>query len=291
MADEPAPKPPYRTPWEPARRVVRLGHYPSPEALRRELLDLRERVDARQLADLTPEELARTIRDLTEARDRLRRFARPSRIVLAFAATTFAGSGLLLALLKVTDLAWLALGVAIATAAVAALAANWAQHWLDSVAELEGLIADLRKTAQAAPAASPGPGVPSVRKGVMTVELPIRGAGDLAGRSLETIGSDVADLVRRGERVVVDLGGERVELVSQGGRLDVHHNNATVEADYRLLERPEELARALVQIAERKAGGARVRVALDAGQGDTPPDDAAPRTEPRGDATRNRGQR
>lgn len=45
MAEDPASLPPYRTPWEPARRVVHLGNYASPAALRRELLDLRQRVD------------------------------------------------------------------------------------------------------------------------------------------------------------------------------------------------------------------------------------------------------
>ena len=145
MPDSPSPNAPYRTPWEPARRVVHPGAYASPAALRRELLDLRQRVDARQHGDLSADDLAQTIRELTDARDRLRDFARPTRGVLVTVAATFTGSGLLLAFLKMPSHAWIALGVAMATAMVAALASEWAQRWLDAVPEDEGLIADLRK--------------------------------------------------------------------------------------------------------------------------------------------------
>lgn len=149
MPDSPAPKAPYRTPWEPARGVVHPGAYASPAALRRELLDLRQRVDTGQLGDLSAEDLAQTIRELTEARDSLRGFARPTRGVLVTVAATFTGSGLLLAFLKMPSHAWAALGVAMVTAAVAALASEWAQRWLDAVPEYEGLVADLRKAAEA----------------------------------------------------------------------------------------------------------------------------------------------
>lgn len=154
VPDSPVPQAPYRTPWEPARRVVHPAAYATPAALRRELLDLRQRVDAGQLGDLSAEDLAQTIRELTEARDSLRGFARPTRGVLVTVAATFTGSGLLLAFLKMPAHAWAALGVAMVTAAVAALASEWAQRWLDAVPEYEGLIADLRKAGSAKPVSS-----------------------------------------------------------------------------------------------------------------------------------------
>ncbi|MFO0647582.1 MAG: hypothetical protein U0326_15175 [Polyangiales bacterium] len=119
----------------------------------RTLHSLRERVDAGHFDNATREELAHHIRELAETRDRLRIHGRPARAGLMFVAGTFGGSGLLLAFLKFQSYAWLAFGVAIFTAAIAAVASEWAQRWLDAVPEYEGLIADLRKKADAARAA------------------------------------------------------------------------------------------------------------------------------------------
>jgi hypothetical protein len=137
--------PPYRSPWEPARRVLHPGEFATPGELLRTLYGLRERVEAGHFDDASREDLARFNRELSEARDRLRQFARPTRAVLVSVAATFTGASLLLVFLKFASLAWLALGVAIVTGLVAAAASEWAQRWLDAVPEYEDLVADFRK--------------------------------------------------------------------------------------------------------------------------------------------------
>lgn len=139
---------PYRATWAQAAGVMRPGAHRSSEDLRRELVALRERVDARQIdRRLTVDDIAATIRDLTTARDQLRLVARPARGALVYVVGLFGSSGAVLALIRLPSLAWLAISLAAVTAVVAAAASEWVQRWLDAVAEYDGLIADLRKYA------------------------------------------------------------------------------------------------------------------------------------------------
>lgn len=305
MPDDAPPNTPFRTPWEPARRVTHLGEYSSPAALRKDLLDLRQRVDAGQLGDLSAEDLAQTIRELTEARDRLRGFARPTRGVLVTVAATFTGSGLLLAFLKMPSHAWAALAVAMVTAAVAALASEWAQRWLDAVPEYDGVISDLRKLTATGTRPKGAPGAP--RAATLTsqreylVDAALRAAEDahrqlvdaeqrLASREFwSAVGTRIPEaehLLERARSAVHDIEGaylkatqaaKEAQRVGQGSDLIVAADVA-LESSKRAAARYRDFSLAAVLMEELTTQNARTGVRVDA-QGreeDTPLESHSP---------------
>lgn len=154
MPDEP-PAHPYRIPWKAAERAAYPASFAGPDALRRYLANLRTEVDAGRLEYLSPDDLALTIRELVEARDRLRRRVRPVRTGLLYVVSVVGSSGVLLMMLKMPRLAWPAQLSAAVVVLVGGWASEWLLQWLDALPEYDGLIADLRKVAEARRAAGP----------------------------------------------------------------------------------------------------------------------------------------
>lgn len=135
---------PYREPWKPARSAIKPGRLGTPEELRKELLRLRAQVDEGDRPGR--EELAQTIAQLTDARDAIRGAARPARGALVAMAAILAGPVALTVARQPHGLAAAAVVCVIGLAAAAL--AEWINRWLDLVPEYDGLIADLRKSAQ-----------------------------------------------------------------------------------------------------------------------------------------------
>ncbi len=143
MPDEPPPHP-YRTPWEPAARVLNPSEGKTPWAVRRELLRVRALVDQRNLPDL--DALVLTIMRLTETRDWIRGWSRPARGLLL----TIAAALITVALAVIKEPGGrIGAGFAVCLALIAAAVAEfWANQWFDLVAEYDGLITDLRKAVE-----------------------------------------------------------------------------------------------------------------------------------------------
>lgn len=148
VPDDPASKPPYRTPWEAATRATHPERFKNADELQQHIKNLRREVDAGLHDQRQAPELADTIAALTDGREWLRRRVRPRRAAYFYTATLLASWGAFAYFSALPNAQWLLVmlaGVAIAAALNVARLAQWA----DILPEYDGLIADLRKLAEA----------------------------------------------------------------------------------------------------------------------------------------------
>lgn len=154
----PPPAGPYREPWKAAETATHIEQFERAAELQKHLLNLRRDVDAGKLDLRMAPELSDLIARLTEAREKLRRFVRyrvgGPRWALGVIGSFGALSGLYTTLKGMPLIARpeLLVFLVVVVAAIAVLCLvllTNALRWGDCLSEYDGLIADLRKLAEA----------------------------------------------------------------------------------------------------------------------------------------------